>query len=145
MRPADLRGLLALLDERGTVAWVLLHADEGADEDAAPGVTGAPGAAGAAGAASERTSELVVDVSGLESVVSALVARGFRADVSRLPDRVSCRHRRLGRLVIRPCRFDDEGNARGYGDDGPLVLPAAAFDPVDASLRTVTRPTKDPS
>ena len=64
MAPDDVLDLFALLDERGTVAWLLLR----------PGYT---------------DTEIVVDVSGLESVVSALVSRGFRADVSRLPDRVS--------------------------------------------------------
>lgn len=112
MAPDDVLDLFALLDERGTAAWLLLRPDH-------------------------PETELVVDVSGLESIVSALVSRGFRADVSRLPDRVTAAHRRLGRLVIRPCRFDADGNAHGYGDDGPLVLPADAFDPVDVPLRTV--------
>lgn len=118
MAPDDVLDLFALLDERGTVAWLLVR----------PGQT---------------ETEVVVDVSGLESIVSALVSRGFRADVSRLPDRVGAVHRRLGRLVIRPCRFDAEGNAYGYADEGPLVLPAAAFDPVDVALRTV-RPADTP-
>ena len=112
MAPVDVLDLFALLDERGTVAWLLLR----------PGV--------------EET-EVVVDVSGLESIVSALVTRGFRADVSHLPDRVDAVHRRFGRLVIRPCRFDTDGTAYGYTDDGALVLPADAFDPVEVPLRTV--------
>lgn len=115
MAPDDVLDLFALLDERGTVAWLLLRPDH-------------------------PETEIVVDVSGLESIVSALVSRGFRADVSRLPDRVAAVHRRLGKLVIRPCRFDAAGNAYGHGDAGPLVLPAEAFDAVGVSLRTV-RPT----
>ena len=42
--------------------------------------------------------------------------------------------------MIRPCRFDTDGNAYGYTDDGPLELPASAFDPVDVAPRTVRPP-----
>jgi len=115
MSPDDLRALLALLTERGTVAWVL-------DRPGSP------------------TPELVVDVSGLDSVVQALVSRGFAADVSALPARVECRHARLGALTIRPCAFDAAGDAHGFDDEAPLALPAAAFDAVDHPFRSV-RPT----
>ncbi|MFA9430415.1 hypothetical protein [Egicoccus sp. AB-alg2] len=115
MSPDDLRALLALLTDRGTAAWVL-------DRPGRP----AP--------------ELVVDHSGLDSVVRALVGRGFTADVGELPARIDCRHPRLGAVTIRPCTFDASGAAYGYDDDGPLLLPADAFDPIDHPFRSV-RPT----
>ena len=115
MDTADLRGLLDLLAERGTVAWVLDRPDV-------------------------ADTELVVDHSGLESIVSVLVSRGFTADVGGLPARVDCRHPRHGTLAIRPFTFRADGSAYGYGDDAPLRIEASAFDPVDVPLRTV-RPT----
>lgn len=112
MRTSEVVALLDLLTGRGTVAWQVAGPTE-------------PGA------------RLVVDVSGVDSAAGLLVSRGFTAVEIDLPRRLVLAHPRHGRVVLLPCAFTTEGDARWLGPDGEVVVPASAFDDVHTVPRTV--------
>lgn len=119
MRTSEVVALLDLLSARGTVAWQV----------AGPTEAGA---------------RLIVDTSGVDGVVSMLVARGFATVASDPAARVELAHPRHGRVVVLPCAFDASGDAHWFGADGEVIVPADAFDDVHAVPRTVALDPESP-
>jgi hypothetical protein len=112
VRVSDGVALLDLLASRGTVAWLV-------DRDPTDGVW------------------LVVDVSGVDSVMRLLISRGFAVTDDALPTHLEFAHARHGRVTVLACGFAADGSATWHRDGQPVVLPAAAFDPLDAVPRRV--------
>jgi hypothetical protein len=105
--------VLEALEQRGTLAWV---------------VADPPVAATA----------VVLDVSGLDSGLRALVGRGFVVTADELPERLVLSHPTAGAVTLLPVGFTTSGAARWYRHDGSSIeLPATHFDPAALVPRLV--------